>query len=299
MTEINPVSNKKISEGYNIQNKQDTVKEIVIPLVSDSTEVPNDKANDKNILNWLSERINKTLEKLDEDKKFQKTKELIENFNVKYNLTMSKEDIDYWTKLINDNAESTNTSPAIIAAVIARETSFKKNTISINGAGSMQITTITVNDMFSNENGGRQRLYKMIDENTLNEILYQTDKEGNPLTDKNGNYIRKYSSPHEIRNTCGKDENLGIKVGIMCLKMKFAESVSRKYGISLTSAIEQLKSGELKLSEKELEEITTNALKNYNSVFIEYAPAVIDSLKTTVNDTDSLTIYKVPKKNNQ
>lgn len=192
--------------------------------------------------------------------------------------TFSKEDIEYWTDLVKRNAELSDMPPSFVAAIIGRETKFQRNVNSVNGKGPMQVTGITTKDMFSNTNGGRYDLYEKLDSKLLHEIMYKKDEEGNFLKDSTGNLVKKFSSSEELRDACAKDDELGIQVGLLCFQMKYAEAVKRMKKTGLVKTIEDLKSGTIKLTDEEQKAAVTNALKNYNSVFQEYAPAVVDSI---------------------
>lgn len=299
MTEINPLAYNQVTEGTSLQDKKGSVKkDIKIPLVQEEKEQTKEERINKNVLEVLNKKISDAIKRLEKENNLRRTEKTITELMREKGGTLSEEDTRYWAELINKNSEEVNISPALIASVIAKETGFEKNQSSPTGEGPMQVVTITIRDMFSDSNGGRKRLYDLIDKETMNKILYQTNAEGKPLLDKNGNPVRKYNSPSAIRVACGKNDDLGIKVGIMCLKMKFAESIARSKGLPLEKTIKGLKSGELKLQQKELEGIIVTTLKNYNSVFQEYAPAVVDSLKNTTGNTiDSFNLYRVPMKN--
>ncbi len=298
MTEINPLTPKIVNDSTSLQdNKGGVKKDIKIPLVQSDDEKQREEEINKNVIEQLNKKISETLKKLEKENNIKRTEKVITKLTAEKGGKISEEDKRYWAELINQNADGTRINPALLAALIARETGFEKNKNVPTGAGPMQVTTITVTDMFSDTKGGRKRLYDLIDKETLDKILYQTDKDGKPLVDKNGKPVRKYNSPVELRQACGKDDDLGIKVGIMCLKMKFAESIARSRGMSLENTIKGLKSGTIKLGQEELEEKIITTLKNYNSVFNDYAPAVIDSLKKSSNmPIDSFNLYRIPLK---
>ncbi len=275
-------------------------KEIVIPLVPQE-EIKEEiisweqymEENNKKLREW-SER---TLENIFPEVKERKRRAEIENIIKKQTnnakLSLSNEELEYWTKIIKENGETTDIRAELLAAIICKESKFIKNISSATGSGAMQVTTITIQDMFSDTNGGRLKLYNLIDEETMNKILYKQTSEGEIEKDKNGKNIRTYNTPSELREACGKDDNLGVQVGIMCLKMKFAEIVAKKKGLSIQSTIEGLKNHELELSAEEIETILETTLKRYNSVFQSYGKEVVDSLK--VNDNLNFEEYNLIK----
>ena len=302
MTEITPLSHQQISDSITLDDsKGKNNKEIIIPLVSDkdSIDIKRREEEDKKFIEQLNQKLKAAVERLEDARIIKQTENIITKLVKEKNGTLSKEDTKYWAELINNNSKEAGISPALLAAVIARETFFEKHRSTPTGAGPMQITTITVRDMFSDTNGGRKKLYDLIDKETMNQILYQTDSEGKPVTDKNGHPVRRFNSAAEVRQASGKNDDLGIKVGIMCLKMKFAESVARSKRLPLEKTIRGLKSGEIKLSEKELKLLLITTLKNYNSVFNTYGTAVVDSLQHVSNSSiDSLNLYNNPEKDN-
>ena len=204
-------------------------------------------------------------------------------------------DVDYWAKTIVSAAEKYNIPEAFLVSVIGQETNgkFTKNINSSTGAGPMQITTITAQDFFPEAKGNWNKTYKKMNEKLLNDILYQKDKNENFLTDRKGDYILKATTPKVLRDSCAKNDELGIQVGILCFEMKYVKAVAKyKFGESsfsnIPKTIEGLKDGSITLSAEENEKIIEEALKNYNSVFDSYAPAVIDSLKQHGLDFENL-----------
>lgn len=202
--------------------------------------------------------------------------------------SFTKEDVHYWSKIIGENAKASNIPPEVLAAIIGHETKFEKHVNSPTGAGPMQVVTDSVVDMFSDRNGGRLYVYNKIDENMMNQILYKCDEDGKPIKDTKGNPIRKYKTAAQLKAACTKDDDLAVKVGIMCLKMKYVTAAQKYTKTSLVKTIEQLKSKEVKLSEEQQLDVMTKTLKIYNSVFQKYAPEVVDSIQdlnpTAVND---------------
>ena len=300
MTEVTPLvnTNKYVTANYSFQdNKKMSGKDIIIPLVSEEGEKDLvNEAIDKKVIDNLNNKILEALNKLKYEKNIKETGAVITKLAEERKKSLSKEDTRYWAELILKTAEEAGISHELVAAIIAKETLFEKNVDNPGGAGPMQVVTVTISDMFSNSNGGRKSLYDLIDKAALDKILYKTDETGNIITDDKGNPIRRYNSPAELRQACGKNDQLGIEVGVICLKMKFAECISRIKGIPLKNTITKLKSGELKLSDEELKRYMLITLKNYNSVFNEYAPAVVDSLQNSSHSTDSFNLYRVPIK---
>ncbi len=265
-------------------------KEIILPLVPQETIKEESfswekymEDNNKKLREWSESTLENIFPEVKERKRRAEIEKIIKLQTNKVKLNLSEEDLAYWTKIIKENGETTDIRVELLAAIICKESKFSKHINSATGSGAMQVTTITIQDMFSDTNGGRLKLYNLIDEETMNKILYKHTPEGEIATDKNGKNIRRYNTPAELREACGKDDNLGVQVGIMCLKMKFADVVAKKKGLSLEATIKGLKSREIKLSAKEIEEILETTLKRYNAVFQSYGKEVIDSLKVNNN----------------
>ena len=212
---------------------------------------------------------------------------MITNEARKRGVDINNIDIDYWTEKISDAAEKYNIPEVLLIAIIGQETNgkFTKNINSSTGAGPMQITGITVKDFFPSKGNGWTNIYKNMNEKLLNDILYKKDKNGNFIKDRKGDYVLKYPTPKALRDACTKDDELGIKVGLLCFEMKYVKAVAqKKYGkatyANIPKVIEGIKSGEITLNENENKNVIKTALKNYNSVFNSYAATVIDSLAT-------------------
>ena len=201
---------------------------------------------------------------------------------------VSLEDIDtnYWAEKIFSVAREYGVPAALLVSIIGQETNgkFTKNENSKNGAGHMQITQITVADFFPKAEGNWNNIYKQMNEDLLNDILYKKDKNGNFIKDRKGDYVLKYPTPKALRDACAKDDELGIKVGLLCFEMKYVKAVAqKKYGkatyANIPKVIDGIQAGEITLSENENKNAIKTALKNYNSVFQSYAATIVDSLE--------------------
>lgn len=188
-------------------------------------------------------------------------------------IKLSNEDLKYWSTHIDNIAKRYNVPAALMVAIVSRETGFTKHVNSSNGAGPMGVTTIAVKDFFPSKDNGWTKIYQNMDGKLLNDILNTRTKDG-----------RKITSPQQLRAECAKNDKLGMQVGLLAFEMNYCKAVAKKiYGKAdyntIPKAIQKIKSG-YRLNAKENERCITTALKNYNSVFATYAPAVVDSLKT-------------------
>ena len=212
-----------------------------------------------------------------------KTDDMIKNEGLKRKKELNENDIKYWAEKIDSVAKKFNIPEALLVSIIGQETNFTKNINSSTGAGPMQVTTITISDFFPSPKNGWNEIYKEMDEELLNDILYKKDNNGNFVKNNKGEYILKYSTPKELREACSKDDELGIKVGLLCFEMKYVKAVGQKKFGKATSAnipkiINGIKDGTIQLSETENKNCIKTALKNYNSVFKTYANTLVDSL---------------------
>ncbi len=195
-------------------------------------------------------------------------------------------DVDYWVEKIVQVSKAYSIPKELLVSIIGQETNgkFNKNINSNTGAGPMQITGITVKDFFPSKENGWYNIYKNMNEELLNDILYKKDKNGNFIKDRKGDYILKYPTAKALRDACAKDDELGIQVGLLCFEMKYVKAVAqKKYGkatyANIPKVIDGIQAGEITLSENENKNAIKTALKNYNSVFQSYAATIVDSLE--------------------
>lgn len=258
-----------------------------IPLVTPPLSIKEEKAeisilkftemllSSKNaFVEWI-DKING----FDKIKEFNALKSSLANIMDKNKIDYTDADITYWADIIDKNAKASNLSKELLIALIQRETSFQKCIASKTGNGPLQVTSITVQDLFSDLNGGRLVHYNNMDKAMMDDILYKEDI--------GGNKVPRFNSYKELHEACAKDDNLGIKVGIMCFKMKFVETVAQKKKISIADAISGLKDGSIDLSKSEQRFLIEKSLVNFNSVFTdEYAKEILDSINDlTKNET--------------
>ena len=278
MSTINFVSPNNINT---IQQQQPVtsrkVKQDFIPLVTKLPEEEKFDINNKTVIDLYLEQLDSITEwfdrvsGLDKVKEYQRLKaglvKIMDENNIKY----SEIDLDYWAGIIDENSKKSNLSKELLISLVQRETGFCKYVGSKTGNGPLQVTSITVQDLFSDLNGGRLVHYNNIDKAMMDEILYKEDIAGNKTP--------RFNDFRELHKACANDDDLGMKVGIMCFKMKFVEAVARKKGLDIAKVIEDLKTGKMVLSKQEQSLLVRSALINFNSVFNEeYVKAVMDSL---------------------
>lgn len=197
---------------------------------------------------------------------------------------ISEIDVLYWADRINRVSKKYNFPSELLTAIIAKESTFKKNIDSASGKGPMGVTGIACRAFFPGAKGSWHDIYKQMNEPLLNDILYKKDDNGNFVKDAKGNYVLKYNSAEELRDACAKDDELGMMVGLLSFEMNYVCAVANKYYAGKTwqtapKAIEALKNDSLDINEIDNRNLIKTALKNYNSVFSSYAPTIIDTLQ--------------------
>lgn len=225
------------------------------------------------------------------------TESIIKQELAKKGIPESVVDIPYWSHRIATVSSKYSIPKEIIVSIISKETGFRKNIANSYGKGAMALTGIAIRSFFPSGQGNWNDIYQQLDNELLQDILYKKDANGDFIKDANGNYVLKYHSSQELLAACGKDDELSIKVGYLIFEMKYAEAVAeKKYGRStyanVPKVIDQLKSGELTLTEEENIACVGQAVKNYNgcstmvrrhgklvAIKDDYKRDVMDSLK--------------------
>ena len=200
--------------------------------------------------------------------KSQKIDDLIKEEIRKRGLKEENIDIKYWEEKIQRVSTRFNIPEEILVAIISKETRFAKNVSCSNGKGAMQLTGIAIRSFFPGAQGSWFDLYKQMDNNLLEDILYKKDMFGKVIM-KDNKPVLKYNSWNELLTACGKDDELSIKVGSLIFEMKYVEAVAaEKFGRStwanIPQAIEKLQSGEFELSENTNRRCISQAVRNYN-----------------------------------
>lgn len=97
------------------------------------------------------------------------------------------------SEMIVDVSKKYNMDYKLVASVIKQETHFKQESSGTNGKGLMQLTSITLKDMFQ-----RPDVYD----------------------EKVGALIQKYKTPQALMKAVKEDPKVNIEVGVVCLKHK-------------------------------------------------------------------------------
>lgn len=205
-----------------------------------------------------------------------KTEDLIRNELNDKKIKLSDEDIKYWTNLVDKVASKYNSSPELLITIISKECRFQKHTSNGGGAGPMGITTVSIEDFLPKTKAGKPngwaKIYKDMHPELVNDIL-------------------KYStSASVLRSKAGKNDELGMLLGLLTYEMKYCSEVATKlYGkatyATIPKAIDEVKNG-YRLDKKTDEKYIKNSLKNYNGSKTkeEYSRTTLDSLKRLTNN---------------
>lgn len=246
----------------------------------------------KNILQDKDEFLIKQKNAINKEKDIQRIVDMIIKTLNKDNKKINSQDLNYWAQIIYNNSKKYNISPELIVGIIAKETdgNYHRQVISDFGAGPMQITKDTTKDFFDEYQANN--VYNLLNPVLYDEIMYTKDFLGNK--------IKRFPTPKALKNACAKDDNFGIKVGILCFQVKYVRVVAEFKNISVIEAIRKLKDGSLVLTPKEQEKCINLALQNYNGVPSskakeQYATEVCDSLTNIGVDYKKLPVIPVSK----
>ena len=186
----------------------------------------------------------------------EKNVNMVVNEAKKWDVQISPQLAEYWATKTEKVAKANNLPASLLISIISQETH-----------GNFQTSVM---DFYPSAEGNRNDVYELLNPKLLDEVLY---------TNKNGQKKLRYRNIESLRNACAKDDEYGMKVGLLIFQMKYVEAVSKLKDISLKESIEKLKNKSIKLSEQENKTAIKIALANYNSVFRSYAPNVVDSLR--------------------
>ena len=251
---------KEFFKGVNDSSLDKTAKR--------NSEAKTDAISNGNVRNQpkvIRKNVNLNLTKL------AKTEDLIRNELNDKKIKLSDEDIKYWTNLVDKVASKYNSSPELLITIISKECGFQKHTSNGGGAGPMGITTTSIEDFLPKTKTGkpniRAKLYKDMHPELVNDIL-------------------KYStSASVLRSKAGKNDELGMLLGLLTYEMKYCNEVAAKFNTSISKAIEKVKNGD-RLDKKTDEKYIKNSLKNYNGSKNKekYSRTTLDSLKRLTNN---------------
>lgn len=206
-----------------------------------------------------------------------KTENLIKNEIKAKGIKLSNADIKYWSNLVDKVAKKYNSSPELLITIISKECGFEKHKSNGNGAGPMGITTVAIEDFLPKTKNGKPNDWAKIYKNMHPELVNDIIKHSNSAT--------------VLRSKAGKNDELGIQLGLLTYEMKYCREVATKlYGkanyTTIPKAIEDIKNG-YRLDKKSDEKYLKNAFRNYNASKYkeQYSRTTLDSLKRLTNNS--------------
>lgn len=198
---------------------------------------------------------------------------MVVNEAKKWDVQISPQLAEYWATKTAKIAKANKLPASLLISIISQEThgNFQKNINSENGAGPMGITTIAIEAFLPKTKNGKPNEWAKIYKNMHPELV---------------NDIMKHShSATVLRSKAGKNDELGIQMGLLAYEMQYCRQVAIKlYGKAtyetIPKAIEKIKNG-YRLKEESDEKYLKNAFRDYNASKnkVPYSIATMDSLK--------------------
>lgn len=171
-----------------------------------------------------SKALEKHLENLQNDAYMQK-RGVITNLIKADNAAPKNIDPDNMADMILSAAQETGVDPIVIASIAKRETHFNQNVPTKCGSGIMQLTSISVKDMFQ-----RPQIYDpalkplMKKYGTLEKLLKAKEKDPSIDLGKFGDMLAEYGNCANLLKAIRKDPALNIKAGAYLYKSKLAQA---------------------------------------------------------------------------
>lgn len=130
-------------------------------------------------------------------------------------------DVNKMTDMIMQAANETGIDPIIIASIAKQETHYNQNVPFANGSGIMQLTTISIKDMYQRPNVYDAQMKQLMKKYGSWDKIAAAKKK-NPSLDlgKFGNLLYQYGSVEKLRDAMRKDPQLNIKLGAYLFKQK-------------------------------------------------------------------------------
>ena len=196
----------------------------------------------------------------------------------KRNIKLKPADKKYWANLINQTSNKYHVAPELLITIISKECGFEKHLTETFGAGPMGMTTAAIEAFTPKDSKGNKNDWYDIFNKMHPELLKD---------------ILKYSqSPKQLRQMAGKNDKLGILMGILTYEIKYCEVVAKKlygkanYG-TIPKAIDKVVNGGYRLNDAAS---IKNSLINYNGSSIKYTYG--DKTMDTLSNTLSYNHYK-------
>ncbi len=129
--------------------------------------------------------------------------------------------VDNMTEMIMNASAETGVDPIIIASIAKQETHYTQNVGTGNGSGIMQLTTISIKDMYLRPNIYDAKMKQLIKKYGSWQKVAAAKKKDPSLDLGNfGNLLYKYGSVENLRAAMRKDPQLNLKLGAYLFKAK-------------------------------------------------------------------------------
>ncbi len=129
------------------------------------------------------------------------------------------------TDMILSAASETGIDPIIIACIAKQESHFNQNVGIANGSGIMQLTTISIEDMYLRPQVYDKNLKPLMRKyGSLEKILEAKKKDPSIDLGAFGKILEKYKNPKALMKALRKDSALNIKMGAYLFKAKLAQA---------------------------------------------------------------------------
>lgn len=132
---------------------------------------------------------------------------------------------DKMADMIMKASAETGVDPVIIASIAKKETHFNQNVPTGNGSGIMQITSISLKDMYLRPQIYDKNMKQLIKKYGSWEKVVQAKKKDPSMQLGNfGELLYKYGNADKLRDAARKDPQINIKLGAYLFKAKLDQA---------------------------------------------------------------------------
>lgn len=132
---------------------------------------------------------------------------------------------DKMADMIMKASAETGVDPVIIASIAKKETHFNQNVPTGNGSGIMQITSISLKDMYQRPQIYDKDMKQLIKKYGSWEKVVQAKKKDPSMPLGNfGELLYKYGNADKLRDAARKDPQINIKLGAYLFKAKLDQA---------------------------------------------------------------------------
>ncbi len=173
----------------------------------------------------LADSINRRKQEVEQSKKeeaaIRQKYETVSNMIKNDKAAPKNLDVDKMTDMIMNAANETGVDPIIIASIAKQETHYNQNVPTGNGSGIMQLTSISIKDMYQRPNVYDPQMKQLMKKYGSLEKIFAAKKKDPSLNLGNfGEMLYKYGDWEKLRNAMRKDSQLNITLGAYLFKAK-------------------------------------------------------------------------------